>query len=219
MPGKDTRIAILEAAETLFAEHGFAAVGLREIARAANVNPSSVNYHFGDKRGCLQAIYSRHVEPMNARRRELMTEAARIADPDERLKALLRAYLLPAFNARDAEAGGGARFTRLRAALNALGDDETRQLIASYFDETSRMLVDLLQQCLPGADRVAIVWRCHFLLGALYYTLVDPDRVTRLSGGAADGGDHARAIDEIVDATFAGLKALATRVAGPAMRS
>jgi hypothetical protein len=51
------------------------------------------------------------------------------------------------------------------------------------------------------------VWRSQFLLGALYYTLVNPERVTRLSRGEADGADMAEAIEQIVFATVASLQA------------
>ncbi len=210
MASDKTRAAILEAAEALFARKGFSGVGLREIARAAGVHPNSVNYHFGDKLGCLEALYQRHTGPMNARRRELIGEAGRIADLDERLRAVLRGYLLPAFLAQEDEAGG-ARFTRLRAMLSAESDPQVRAVIARSFDDTSRLLIDALADCLPGIDRAALAWQSQFLLGALYYTLINPDRIGRLADGAADGQDHARAIEEITRSAHASLKALASR--------
>ena len=51
------------------------------------------------------------------------------------------------------------------------------------------------------------MWRSQFLLGALYYTLVSPERVTRLSRGEADGADMAEAIEQLVSATVASLRA------------
>ncbi|HET7411672.1 MAG TPA: TetR/AcrR family transcriptional regulator [Pararhizobium sp.] len=209
MAHADTRSAILEAAEKLFSERGFGAVALREIAREAGANVGSVTYHFGTKLGVLEAIYSRHTRPMNHRRLELMAEARRIADPDQRLMAILRAYVIPAFTSSDDPAGGGARFTRLRAMLSADGTAEVRKIIAGAFDEISRAFIDAIAGCLPGARREDIVWRSQFLLGALYYTLVVPERVSRLSDGAADGHDHERAIAEVVEASFVTFRALA----------
>ena len=46
----------------------------------------------------ISEIYQRNTEPMNNRRMELLGEARRIQDPDERLMAILRAYVLPAFS-------------------------------------------------------------------------------------------------------------------------
>ncbi|MFN3661784.1 TetR/AcrR family transcriptional regulator [Yoonia sp.] len=202
-----TAEAILQAAERLFAQRGFGAVSLREIAREAAVSVSSIGYHFTDRIGLLAAIYARHTEPMNARRRELLGEALRTDDLSARLTAILRAYLLPAFTS-SATTGDGARFTRLRAVMSAEGDLEARRIIAESFDDTTRAFLDAIAGCLPGADREDIVWRSQFLLGALYYTLINPERIDRLSDGHASGADHGAAIDALVSATHASLIAL-----------
>jgi len=47
---------IFDAAVALFARKGFAAVGIREIAKSADVNVSMINYYFGGKVGILKAI-------------------------------------------------------------------------------------------------------------------------------------------------------------------
>lgn len=218
MAQANTRTVILEAAEKLFSERGFGAVALREIAREAGANVGSVTYHFGTKLGVLEAIYSRHTQPMNRRRLELIGEARRIADREQRLMAVLRAYVIPAFSSSDDLAGGGARFTRMRAVLSAEGNAEAREIIASTFDEISRTFIDTIAGCLPGARREDIVWRSQFLLGALYYTLINPERITRLSDGTADGSDHERAISEVVEASFATFRVLANPAAQDAPR-
>lgn len=209
MAQADMRLTILDAAEKLFCERGFGAVALREIAREAGANVGSVTYHFGTKLGVLEAIYRRHAGPMNQRRLELLGEAQRIPDSGQRLAAILRAYVVPAFSSSDDLAGGGARFTRMRAVLSAEGNAEARQIIARTFDETSRAFIDAILGCLPGASRADVVWRSQFLLGSLYYTLINPHRITRLADGATDGGDHEKAISEIVAASFAAFSALA----------
>lgn len=57
---KDDRIVakkrIFQAAISLFARKGFAAVGIREIAKAADVNISMINYYFDGKAGMLKEI-------------------------------------------------------------------------------------------------------------------------------------------------------------------
>jgi AcrR family transcriptional regulator len=204
-----SKLVILDTAENLFSGRGFGAVALREIARAANVNVGSVTYHFGDKLGVLKAIYDRHTRPMNARRLELIGEAKRIADDEQRLMAILRAYVLPAFSSSHDLSGGGARFTRMRAVLSAEGNIHAREIIAGAFDATSRVFIDAILDCLPGATREGVVWRSQFLLGSLYYVLINPQRITRLSDGAADGGDHQQAVEQIVGASFASFRALA----------
>ncbi len=45
----DTKLKILEVARVLFANQGFEGTSIREIAKAADVNVASVNYHFSSK--------------------------------------------------------------------------------------------------------------------------------------------------------------------------
>lgn len=45
-----TRQALLDAAQTLFAERGFDAVATRELAARAGANIAAISYHFGGKR-------------------------------------------------------------------------------------------------------------------------------------------------------------------------
>ena len=203
------RDALLRNAVRLFAASGYNAVSLREIAKAADANVGSLTYHFGSKANLLREIYQRHTEPMNARRRELLGEAQRISDADERLMAILRAYVLPAFISSSEGDGGGAEFTRMRAVLSAEGNPDARAIIAGAFDETSRAFIDAVAECVPGASREGLVWRSQFLLGALYYALINPERVTRLSRGEVDGNDREAAVQQIVAASFASFRDLA----------
>ncbi|HDP98735.1 MAG TPA: TetR/AcrR family transcriptional regulator [bacterium] len=53
---KQPRRRILETAITLFAQKGFDAVGVREIAKHAEVNISMISYYFEGKIGILKAI-------------------------------------------------------------------------------------------------------------------------------------------------------------------
>jgi AcrR family transcriptional regulator len=201
------REAILCAAEELFSTKGFDAVSVRDIAQAAGANPGSVTYHFKTKDGLLLEIYRRHCGPMNRRRSELLAAARRVRDLNDRLEAIVRAYVLPAFSSGNDLAGGGARFTRLRAVMSAEGNEVAGRIIAQTFDDTSHAFIDAIHESLPQIPRTEIVWRSHFLLGALYYSLVTPERVSRLSRGEADGTDAANAIEQLVRATVASLRA------------
>lgn len=63
----DTRVALLRAAERLFAERGVDSVSMREIAAAAGqANHSAALYHFSDKRELLNSLLERHSDPIQA---------------------------------------------------------------------------------------------------------------------------------------------------------
>ncbi len=65
MAQSETVERILDAAELLFAEKGFAETSLRMITSKAGVNLAAVNYHFGSKKALIQAVFSRFLTPFS----------------------------------------------------------------------------------------------------------------------------------------------------------
>jgi AcrR family transcriptional regulator len=61
---RDLKKLILDTAEKLFSEHGYAATSIRQIAEIAGVNPALVHYYFGNKKTLLQHVMERVLEPL-----------------------------------------------------------------------------------------------------------------------------------------------------------
>ncbi len=55
---------ILDRAEELFSDNGYAATSIRRIADESGVNPALVHYYFGPKKQLLQSVLDRALEPM-----------------------------------------------------------------------------------------------------------------------------------------------------------
>ncbi|HEU4552458.1 MAG TPA: TetR family transcriptional regulator, partial [Chitinophaga sp.] len=51
------QIQILDAAERLFAMHGFHGASVRDIAQEADVNIAMISYYFGSKERLIEAIF------------------------------------------------------------------------------------------------------------------------------------------------------------------
>lgn len=87
-----TREAILNAAETIFAEHGFDGARVDAIARLAGYNKSLIFQYFGDKLGLYVEVIRRADQEMSAIQNRLLdslrADAASISDPG-RLKDVL----------------------------------------------------------------------------------------------------------------------------------
>ena len=66
---------LLDAAERLFAEHGFHGVGMRQLADEAKVNLGAATYHFGSKEALFIATFMRRFRPTNVERLRLLREA------------------------------------------------------------------------------------------------------------------------------------------------
>ncbi len=59
-----SRIRLLDVAEELFADQGYAATSIREVAERANVNPAMIHYHFGSKHELMGAVLDRALKPL-----------------------------------------------------------------------------------------------------------------------------------------------------------
>jgi AcrR family transcriptional regulator len=57
MEYSDKQIQIMEAAEKLFADQGFAGTSVRDIAEAAHVNLAMISYYFGSKEKLMEAMF------------------------------------------------------------------------------------------------------------------------------------------------------------------
>jgi AcrR family transcriptional regulator len=100
---------IRDKAAALFAERGFAATSIADIAAACGTAKSLVYHYFGAKDDILYDLLRDHVARLVA---GAETALAGVADPRERLRAFVRAEIALYAGARD----------RHRLLLNALGD-------------------------------------------------------------------------------------------------
>ena len=75
-----TEERLLNAAQTIFAEQGFAATGVREIAKSAGVSVSLINRYFGGKDGLLMALAERL---MAAKREGMLSYPPQVSLRDE----------------------------------------------------------------------------------------------------------------------------------------
>jgi AcrR family transcriptional regulator len=199
----DTREKLLAAAERLFAEHGYTKVSVRAIASAAGVNWSLVGYHFRGKEGLLSEVYRRHCSTLNAERLKLLAEGRR---GRLTLEAVIDAFVRPAL-AEIQGRGGQTNFSRLRAIVAAEDSALLGQLVADNFDLSSRTFIAALRECLPQVPPDEILWRFHFMLGTIYYSVASPQRIKAFSRGRCDPGDVEAAVRHLVPFLAAAFRA------------
>lgn len=95
-PGRPTggdaavRRQLLECSHTLFLQHGFGAVSLRQVAAAAGTTPAMIHYYFGDKPGLYRAMIEDAVAPLVDSVQRLGQGAD---DEAPGLEQILRAYM------------------------------------------------------------------------------------------------------------------------------
>ena len=90
-----TREAILDAAEEIFAEHGFDGARIDAIAAAADYNKSLIFHYFGDKLGLYAAVIRRADQQMSGAQEHIVAmlhEEDTVSNADK-LKALLKTFI------------------------------------------------------------------------------------------------------------------------------
>ncbi|WP_328616295.1 TetR/AcrR family transcriptional regulator [Amycolatopsis sp. NBC_00355] len=87
------RIRVLNAAETLFAEHGVDAVTMDDVATAAGVGKGTLYRRFGDKAGLAMALLDERERELQQRILTGPPPLGPDAPPTDRLAAFIEAYL------------------------------------------------------------------------------------------------------------------------------
>jgi len=119
---------------------------------------------------------------------------------------VIDAFVRPAL-AEIQSAGRQSGFSRLRAILAAEDSALLRQLVAENFDTSSRTFVAALRECLPRVPADQILWRFHFMLGTVYYSVASPERIKTFSKGRCDPGNVEDTLRHLVPFLAAAFRA------------
>jgi AcrR family transcriptional regulator len=205
----DTKTRILDAAESLFMEHGFEATSLRSLTTAASVNLAAVNYHFGTKEELFQAVLTRRLDPMNQERIELLERLERDASGRAMsCEKILFSMMIPALRLARDERRGGKNFLRLLGRAYADPAPFIRRFLSGQYAEMIGRYKEAFLKALPHLSRQELTWRLHFVMGALSYTLAGTDAVKLFAQmSAADKYDDELLLQRLAPFLVAGLKA------------
>lgn len=204
----ETKDRILDSAEKLFSEHGFAATSLRQITTEAGVNLAAVNYHFQSKESLILAVLLRKLEPINQRRLELLDEVEAEAGGDPlSLEAVLGAFLLPVLEAK-ASRVQLCNFPRLMGRMYTEPGDWMLRIFPQAFAPVLARFQPAFLRALPGANIEDVGWGMHFSIGAMAHYLAGGALLKAVSQGLADPSDTSSALPRLVAYTAAGLRAL-----------
>src|ERR1700692_632008 len=197
MPSDLTRHAILDAAERLYADRGFADVTLRDIVAAANVNLAAVNYHFGSKDELIAELFVSRSLATNRERLNEWRRAEELASGRADIDAILRALVGPTLRGclgPEHERSTAARFM-IRASIESV--PPIRRIKNREIDHL-RKFAAAMRRSLPGRDQVDLYWGLHFALAMAHQTIRDSERLAKLSEGMCDLNDVAGIIERVV---------------------
>lgn len=203
-PALETRDRILDAAERLFAAHGFDGTSMRQITEAAGVNLAAVNYHFGSKEDLYAQVFVRRIVPINARRVELLEQAAALAgDHPVPLAAIFDSFIRPVFELTE----GAPSFLRLLARNVGAPPPFMAQVMETQFRPMIQRYGKFLRDALPHLPPKTLFWRMHFVVGATLHCASHHLTIDRLSEGLCQTSDVDDLLRHLIDFAVAGMSA------------
>ena len=154
------RAELLRAAARLFVDKGFAATTTRDIAEAVGMRSGSPFYHFRSKQELLKEAM---IDGLETGRARLMTEIADIADPEQRLRVLVRTHLATVLEADSAA-------PMLLSEARSLGVAERAEIAAAFdrYQVPWQATLDELEQ--QGEIRAASLPLSLLLFGMLNWS-------------------------------------------------
>jgi AcrR family transcriptional regulator len=215
----DTSSRILDAAEALFMAHGLEATTLRQITTVAKVNLAAVNYHFGSKDALIEAVFRRRLNHLNDECLQMLDhlEAAAAGEP-VRPSQIVDAFFGAALRLAADEVGGGATFMRLLSRTYTEPTESIRVFLAKEYAEVVRRYREALFRALPDTPRDEILWRLHFMLGAMSYAVSGADALNLLGEGRLEASDAETLRVRLMSFLLGGLRAPFTDITIQASR-
>jgi AcrR family transcriptional regulator len=190
---------LLDVAESLFSEFGYAVTTVRDIAAKAKVNQALISYHFQSKHGLFMAVFERRATIILHEREKLLNEAkVRAGQNAIPLRELIYAFIYPPLRMAG-EGRGGRNFVRLQARLHHEPKDIEMELRKRLYDHVSLSFVDELKRALPNLSDKSISWRLIFVMGLYLYVASNTGRIEVISKGNSKGTNLEEALPEILD--------------------
>ncbi|HEX2099208.1 MAG TPA: TetR/AcrR family transcriptional regulator [Candidatus Synoicihabitans sp.] len=166
-----TRERLLDAAEQLFADHGFDGASLRVITERAAANLAAVNYHFKNKEALYQEVFLRRVRPMNEERFRRLAALESAAGGGAPSVALLLDILLRPI-VQFAALPGGRRHPFARLMTRNLIEPQPfmREVLVRELGPLVHRIGPLLRRALPQLDLPTLLYRVRYIMGATNLT-------------------------------------------------
>jgi AcrR family transcriptional regulator len=170
-PHRGTKQRLLDAAELLFATHGFEGTSMRAITQTADTSLSAANYHFGSKQALLEAALVRRIEPLNDRRLAAIDELEQNSNGVVSVEALVGAFLRPGFEAQRESPEEARRLREVAARFSADPHEIVSKLKFELFAPVIGRYLDALERALPDRTREELALDFQFVLGVMIHVM------------------------------------------------
>jgi len=185
IPLSGPKLRLVEAAEKLFADQGFDSVSVRDITKEANANVAAVNYHFGSRDGLVSAVMTRYLNPVHQDRcARLEASEKKWAPKPVPVEEVMDAYVSPLVTqVRKSEMSEKLFCKLLGRILSEQGGALHPEVQIQFLNGVERFLKTLTKS-LPTPPYEDLVWRFHFISGAMIHMMTHGETLQAMTKGA-----------------------------------
>lgn len=202
-----TKNKILDAAEDLFATHGFNGTSLREITSKAEVNLAAVNYHFGSKKELIKALMSRYMDELSPRLEAALQEICE-ADKKPTLIEVFSAFVEPLLWLNEFKEKGTSNFLQLLGRGYTDSQGFLRWFLTTQYPGVIELFVKAISKAYPELTTEEMFWRLHFTMGTLVFTMASSDALLDIAKADFDKDiDISGVIHKVIPYIAAGVAA------------
>jgi AcrR family transcriptional regulator len=177
---QSTKDRILDAAESLFADRGFAETSLRTITNRADVNLASVNYHFGSKKSLIQAVFDRFLKSFVQEFDKQLAPLETQAEPPT-VEQVLHTLVPPLLQMSSVRKKGTSNFMKLLGRAYAESQGHMRRFMQEHYASYLLRFTRQLHRAAPNLAANEMFWRLHFMLGTVIFTLAGSDALREIA--------------------------------------
>src|SRR5690606_35079369 len=142
--------------------------------------------YFSSKQDLYDAVFQRHTDVINSRRRAALQE---IGKEGADMATLVADLVYPWLRYATSGQPSARRYTRMMARLINSDDKASTELIRKHFDPIAREFIQAFGRVLPEVERRTLAWGYILSVGTVLGSLANAPRVGRLDG------PHAPAVD------------------------
>ena len=195
---------LLDAAELMFADHGYDGTSLRDIAEAAGQHLALSTYYFGTKENLFEEVVRRRaIEFISARLEGLARIQPDELTASENVRALIEAYAMPVLKAAYGRSKQHQAYHRIMARI--INEKRWIPLFQRYYNETEEIFIKRLRQAMPHADGASLLDALSFLTA----TLLTVCSYTNQHGNWPNTGiARQRVLEDLIRYTHAGFMAI-----------
>ncbi|MCZ4304651.1 TetR family transcriptional regulator [Zoogloeaceae bacterium G21618-S1] len=172
----DAKTRLLDAAEHLFTEHGFAATSVRRITTEAEVPLAMVSYHFGSKKGLMEAVYARALGQRDTSRVGYLDRLEKQAGGAPiSVDVLVEAFISSALRLTRKGNISGAVFKQMIGRAFYEPEAGVEDFFPTEYAEAVERYKCAFMRALPALSEADVVWRMYFFVGIVAYAMAGKD--------------------------------------------